>query len=241
MARLSADGERHFVRLLLLKDDWGCFEATPGFIRGHCYPYHNITSLQIITYHNELENNGDLRFWQVEDRYYGLFCTHEKYFNNYGVSDKGEQTRHRRKTPEPPKSIFNKEYNAVFSNHNTSLQIGSIPVPVPALVPVLIKDKNKPREPVGSGFNAYGYFLNQYKNKRGIDYLSTNVKKEAPIVNNIFLKVGEEKFKAAIDRLHASDDKFIVDNRYNVISFNTKIMLLLDDKTAQEAEWKTNV
>ncbi len=215
MANLSAEGERHFIRLLLLKDDWGCFEATPEFVKGHCYMYHhNITSSQIITYHNELENNGDLRFWQNEKRIYGIFMSHEKHFNHYGVTEKGKQTRHRRKTPEPPKSIFSNEYkplSKIITNHNTSLHIGSAPVPIPVLVPI---PKNKKTNTLSAKADTRiktlidYYFQAHIKTQNG-EKVHIDGGKDGMLFKDLLKTFTEQEIKDRIDWFMLFKDDFI--------------------------------
>jgi hypothetical protein len=242
MARLSAEGERHFIRLLLLKDDWGCFEATPGFIKGHCYMYHdNITSLQVITYNNELETNGDLRFWKIENRIYGIFSGHEKHDNRYSVSDDGNVTRHRRKTPEPPDSIFTDKYKPVFTDtihmittDNTLSKRVSNPNHSPEHIPNPIK--TKPLAPVGAGYNFFKIFFDKYLEHRKEKYTSFNEKKEAGLLKNICKKITQVEYELALDRFHALSDNFVKGNGYNVVAFTTKLQGLLSNNYSTPAK-----
>ena len=218
MARLSAEAERHFFRLILLKDDWGCMEATAGFVKGHCYSYHETMTLdKIITLHNELEQNGDLRFWQDGDRYYGIFIGHEKHDNRYGVTASGKQTRHRRKTPEPPKDILSHNYKAIFckslqiiTDNNTWEKQVSYPVPEPVPNPEPKHKKElKPltaKEP--PSFNAVKYFMDKYLEIRQTKYIMTDSKAEAGILTTLYKKTGVDEFKRGLEVFLKSNDKF---------------------------------
>lgn len=85
-------------------------------------------------------------------------------------------------------------------------------------------------------FNAFGYFLDIFEIKQGKKYVSSNEQKEAPLCHKIFQKIGESDYKKAIENFHESNDKFIIENGFNVIAFNTKINALLIDKKENKPE-----
>lgn len=103
---LSVWAERHFYRLLLCADDYGCFEATPAVIKGRCYALQRTTENQVIKWHGELEAGGVLNFWEAEGRTFGIFINFDKHNSKYCVTEDGKPTRHRRRTPEPPGEFF---------------------------------------------------------------------------------------------------------------------------------------
>ncbi len=117
--RLSAQAERHFYRLLLLSDDHGCLEATPLVVRGRCYGLQpRITAKVVKGWQKELEEVGILRFWPDDERIFGVFCSFDKHNSKYSLTDDGKPTRHRRKTPEPPKQLLDNDlenYEPVFA------------------------------------------------------------------------------------------------------------------------------
>jgi len=105
--RLSVFAERHFYRLLMLADDWGCFQSVPAVIKGICYPLQeNVTISDIQAWNEELETKDILRTWQNGDRQYSIFKAFDKHNSKYAVSNDGKPTRHRRKTPIPPQDIL---------------------------------------------------------------------------------------------------------------------------------------
>ena len=104
--KLSAQAERHFYRVLLAADDYGCFECTPKVVKGKCYPLKNIAPAQIAKYQEELGKLGILGFWKDGDRQFAKFLMFDKHNTKYGVTKEGKPTRHRRKTPDPPKKLL---------------------------------------------------------------------------------------------------------------------------------------
>ena len=99
---LSVWTERHFYRLLLVVDDYGCFEATPAVIKGRCYALQRVTEAQVVRWHGELEAADVVKFWEEDGRTFGVFVKFDKHNSKYCVTDEGKPTRHRRRTPEPP-------------------------------------------------------------------------------------------------------------------------------------------
>lgn len=92
--------ERHFYRLLLATDDWGCFEITPPVVKGRCYPLKkNVAEKDIEIWNHELEENSVLRSWVEPDaRLYAKFESFEQH---------NEFERHEPKTPCPPWLLVN--------------------------------------------------------------------------------------------------------------------------------------
>jgi len=106
--RLSVFGERHFYRVLMLADDYGCFESTPAVIKGFGYPLktEEVSIEDIQAYNKELEQKGILLTWQNGDRQYSIFRTFDRHNARYTVTKDGKPSRHRRKTPIPPQDIL---------------------------------------------------------------------------------------------------------------------------------------
>lgn len=109
LGRLSIGAHAHFFSVLLLSDDWGCFESTPIVIKGKCYSIRKrITEKRINEWQNEMENIGLIRRWGNGEREYAMLVNFDTH-NRYGVKEDGSPVRHRRKTPDPPKE-FNDPY-----------------------------------------------------------------------------------------------------------------------------------
>lgn len=104
--RLSVHAERHFYRILMLTDDYGCFEATPDVVRGKCYPlqFRQISAKDVERWQNELGEKGILLFWIDDGRVFGIFRSFDKHNAKYAVTSDGKPTRRARKTPIPPDS-----------------------------------------------------------------------------------------------------------------------------------------
>ena len=109
MNKLSVYAERHFYRLLLLVDDYGCFESHSMIIRGKCYPLNNVSVSQIKRWQDELIRNNIIRTWMDNEREYSIFVKFDEHNSKYCVTDKGKNTRHRRRTPEPPLAILSQD------------------------------------------------------------------------------------------------------------------------------------
>jgi len=104
---LSVYAERHFYRILLLVDDYGCFLSTPIVVKGICYPLkEDVKSSNIQEWQRELEEKNILVSWSEGGRRYSMFRSFDKHNAKYSVSNDGKPTRHRRKTPEPPDDIL---------------------------------------------------------------------------------------------------------------------------------------
>ncbi len=107
--KLSVYAERHFYRLLLAADDYGCFESTPAVVRGKCYPLKEKMSIKNIEeWQRELEAKNIIISWEDSERQFSIYRHFEKHNTRYCVTENGRPTRHRRKTPPPPDNILNK-------------------------------------------------------------------------------------------------------------------------------------
>lgn len=137
LAQLPLIADLSWPRWLLLSDDWGCFEADAEVIKGKAYPKRKEVKPSDIeklkTIYNE---SGNLFLWKEGGREWGYFTnfdTHNEYCNSSGVNDVGKYTKHRRKTPEPPKDLLN-EYLIKLSDKfrqvpTKSLNPNSVPNP----------------------------------------------------------------------------------------------------------------
>ena len=104
---LSVYAERHFYRILLLVDDWGCFQSTPAVVRGICYPLQdNVSCADVQQWQRELEEKEILVTWSNGGRCYSMFKSFDKHNTRYSVTSDGKPARHRRKTPVPPDNIL---------------------------------------------------------------------------------------------------------------------------------------
>jgi len=106
-AMLSGDEERHFIRLLLLADDHGCLEITSDVIRGYCYSkmLDKVSEKKIESWTRKLVDVGLIKIWFESGRNFGCFVNFSNHSGSCFTGD-GNKTRHRRKTPEPPKHLF---------------------------------------------------------------------------------------------------------------------------------------
>ena len=96
--KLSPLAERHFYRLLLLPDDFGCCEVTPLVVRGRCYPLQPETTIeQIKSWQKEIEQCDIIKTWSDNGREYAFFLSFSKH--------QRIRATHQRKTPVPPFDI----------------------------------------------------------------------------------------------------------------------------------------
>ena len=92
--------ERHFYRLLLCADDFGCCECSPLIVKGKCYPLQLSTSPNDIDlWQFELEKQHLLFRWSKDGRQYAIFPTFAKH--------QRVRSLHQRKTPAPPSDVEN--------------------------------------------------------------------------------------------------------------------------------------
>jgi len=95
MNMLSVYAERHFERILLATDDWGCLEISPLILKGKCYPLKtDITPEQIADWNKELIKYEIIRDWVINNRQYAKFVKFEDH--NEALE------KHDPKTPCPP-------------------------------------------------------------------------------------------------------------------------------------------
>jgi len=107
MNDLSVYAERHFYRVLMLADDYGCFESTPAVVRGRCYPLQeSIRRTDIEKWQEELREKQILATWTENGHEYSMFVSFEKHNSKYLVNDEGKPTHRRRTTPEPPEELL---------------------------------------------------------------------------------------------------------------------------------------
>ncbi len=128
-------------RFLLLSDDWGCFNADPEVVKGIIFPKRKeMTAEKVKELLNEYNGAGLLFLWKDETgREWGFFISfnsHHNFCNTSSVDEAGKYTKHRRKTPEPPKQPL-KDYFATLSDtfrHFTTNSL--IPKPIPKPIPI---------------------------------------------------------------------------------------------------------
>jgi len=114
LAACSMESQLHFPRLILLSDDWGCFNCDPAVIKGAAYPKMHIGIKKIDKFLNEYNSKGLLFIWTEGLHSWGFWVKSVQHFGYTEYSNHGERIKHRRKTPEPPK----KELNAFLESHN---------------------------------------------------------------------------------------------------------------------------
>lgn len=97
--QLSDLAERHFYRILVLPDDFGCCEVTPLVVKGRCYPLKlSISESDIEAWQQELEDKGLIIRWLGDGRQYAVFCSFAKH--------QRIRSLHQRKTPIPPLEVL---------------------------------------------------------------------------------------------------------------------------------------
>jgi len=98
----------HFPRLLLLSDDWGCFNADPDIVKGSAYPKMKITKSKIEAILNELNDHGLLFIWRTGHHIWGFWVKWDEHewVSSTETNSHGERVKHRRKTPEPPADLL---------------------------------------------------------------------------------------------------------------------------------------
>lgn len=138
LAKLDDFYQDQFPRLLLLFDDWGCFNADPESVKGKAYPKRPKVTVKVVekilrTYYDE----GLLFMWIEKDRIYGYWLGWDdhNYCNASAVDDDGKQAKHRRKTPMPPKELLDQyveSHKDKLEHFRTKV---SIPIPIPIPIP----------------------------------------------------------------------------------------------------------
>ena len=97
--QVSDLAERHFYRILVLPDDFGCCELTALVVKGRCYPLKpSVTIKQIKAWQWELELANIIRTWDEGGRIYGYFLAFGKH--------QRIRSLHQRRTPVPPEHIL---------------------------------------------------------------------------------------------------------------------------------------
>lgn len=138
LARLSEFSQDQFPRLLLLCDDWGCFNADPDTVKGKAYPKRpKVTPKVVSNTLQEFNRSGMLFLWTVEERIYGYWVGWDShnYCNTSAVTPDGKQDKHRRKTPIPPEVLLN-QYMSASQNNLEQLRTNTlIPIPIPIPIP----------------------------------------------------------------------------------------------------------
>ena len=143
-------------------DDWGCFEAGAGIIKGLVYPeMDEVDRKEIERLKDVYYNSGKIFFWRHGEREYGFFVSHinHQFCNATSVdSTTRRQVRHKRRTPEPNSQQV-KRYLNIFKNIGEGKQIDSgklerlrtftdkYRIPIPNPIP---KPNPKPNHPSGS-------------------------------------------------------------------------------------------
>lgn len=153
LARLDDFDQDQFPRLLLLVDDWGCFNADPDVVKGRAYSKRpKVTPKTIEKLLRSYYDAGMLFMWYEGERLYGYWVgwdTHN-YCNASAVEDDGKQSKHRRKTPEPPLELV-EQYVATHKNKLEQDRTKAfIPIPIPIPIP---KEINKSEK---RGFGEHG-------------------------------------------------------------------------------------
>lgn len=139
LAKLPNYIQDQWTRWLLMADDWGCFNADPQIIKGLIYPKRNESINKIIKIRNDFEEAGLLFVWNNSEREWGFFVSwdNHQFCNASGVDNEGKYTKHRRKTPIPPKDLYDK-YSDKFQQVPTkSLKPKPKPNPKPIYIHVL--------------------------------------------------------------------------------------------------------
>lgn len=148
LAKLPVEAQLHWPRLLLMADDWGCFNADTDVIRGLAYPkMESMTKRKIKALLQIYYEAGMLFLWAENDREWGYFTAWNghQYCNATNLDDSGRQQKHRRKTPEPlkndleayldtylyKKQVVSEKLEQVRTVRNKLLNPIPIPIPIP--------------------------------------------------------------------------------------------------------------
>jgi len=164
LGKLSAEAWRHWALCLTEADDHGCFESTPEILAAKLYPWRrDITPEAVDNWTAELIHAYLLVTWWVENRQYAMHLKWNKW-NSYSVTDGGNRTRHRRRTPEPPPEILAKAYKPSDEKPEpdgaTRSQHGPIPTPNPTPTGVCkeVREELEPRDSTTSGTDGFSFF-----------------------------------------------------------------------------------
>jgi len=140
LVKLSNYIQDQWPRWLLMADDWGCFNADPQIIKGLIYPKRNESINKIIQIRKAFEEAGLLFVWNNSEREWGFFVSwnNHQFCNASGVDNNGNYTKHRRKTPIPPKDLFGKYSDKFRQIPTNSLNPNPNPNPNPKPKPIHI-------------------------------------------------------------------------------------------------------
>jgi len=183
LAKLPIYHQDQWPRWLLLADDWGCFNADPDIIKGLAYSKRKEKAKDILKDREVFYKAGMLFVWQDEkEREWGFYVSWDghQFCNASGVDNEGKYTKHRRKTPEPPKGLLLK----YLQEHSDNLQQS------PTSSKKVVKPNPKPipnpnHIPIVSDLNLV----------LGTKYKSTNTKTEELIQARLKDGYGLEDFK----------------------------------------------
>lgn len=185
LAKLPLLDQLHWPRWLLQGDDWGCFEAGAGIIKGLVYPeIDEVDRAEVERLKDVYYYSGMIFFWHDGDREYGFFASHVNHqFCNATHVDgtSGKQVRHRRKTPEPPEKLL-KRYLNCFSNKN-QIDRGKLerlrtfkykyripnPIPIPKPNPKHLRSKDFLGDKDKEEKRVQGIYRRAKKNKPALD------------------------------------------------------------------------
>ncbi len=144
LARLDDFIQDQFPRLLLLVDDWGCFNADPEAVKGRAYPKRKkVTVKTVETILEAFWNEGMLFRWMEGDRIYGYWVAWDEhnYCNGSQVDEDGKQVKHRRKTPAPPSDQLAQYVKAHQDRLGQVRTKCSIPIPIPIPIPNSLEEE----------------------------------------------------------------------------------------------------
>jgi len=130
---------------ILQADDWGCFDADVEVVKGLVFPKRkDVTEEMVSEMRTAYQEAGLLFVWQEsggrEWGYFVTFDSHHNLCNKKSVGEDGKQTKHRRKTPEPPSDLLSdyikrsnltEETKADKSRHLSTNSLIPIPNPIP--------------------------------------------------------------------------------------------------------------
>ena len=113
---------------ILQADDWGCFDTDIDVVKGKVFPKRrDMTPAKVLGMRKAYQEAGLLFIWQEnggrEWGYFVSFDAHHSFCNKKSVDAGGKQTKHRRKTPEPPIELLNAYIERFNSNVETVADI----------------------------------------------------------------------------------------------------------------------
>lgn len=125
---------------ILQADDWGCFDADVDVVKGKVFPKRkDVTPSKVSEMRKAYQDSGLLFVWHEsggrEWGYFVSFDAHHNFCNKKGVGEDGKQTKHRRKTPEPPEELLT-DYIKRFNSSSGALTDKSRHLPTNGLNPI---------------------------------------------------------------------------------------------------------